>query len=119
MPSTMPRNKMIDKGGMREQRWAKTSRKQQRRQEVAVDHMPSMIRKQSRHPFSSPQRKHLRGVEKGLYFYPKASGVRRMKTPSKWPKITRELARAANSGGPGGPTGPLCTPPRTPWLLSI
>ena len=50
MPSTMPRNKMIDKGGMREQRWAKTSRKQQRRQEVAVDHMPSMIRKQSRHP---------------------------------------------------------------------
>jgi hypothetical protein len=72
MPSTMPWKKMIDKGGTSEQHRAKTSRKQQRWQEVAADRMPSMIRKQSRHPFSSPQRKHLRGVEKGLYFYPKA-----------------------------------------------
>ena len=98
MPSTMPRKKMIDKGGTSEQHWAKTSRKQQRRQEVAADRMPSMIRKQSRHPFSSPQRKHLRGVEKGLYFYPKANGVRRMKTPTKWPKITRELAGGIRQG---------------------
>ena len=98
MPSTMPRKKMIDKGGTSEQHWAKTSRKQQRRQEVAADRMPSMIRKQSRHPFSSPQRKHLRGVEKGLYYYPKTNGVRRMKTPTKWPKITRELAGGIRQG---------------------
>ena len=38
---------------------------------------------------------------------------------SDWAFVSVEARRADNSRGPGGPTGPLGTPPRTPWILSI